>query len=151
MFLALLALPGVLYKYSFFHFAVENAFAETPPAVTRVTARTSSTHRTAMTDALAANAIDLVLLASPWPETFSYALFESLAAGADVLTVSTSGNIADTVLALGRGIVAEDDAALVAMVASGLGSAYAHLCREAGTPRSMLRHRGTTATLAEAA
>lgn len=52
---------------------------------------------TAMQDALQANKIDVVLLLSCWPETYSYTFFESLSAGCYILTYRSSGNIADQV------------------------------------------------------
>ena len=51
----------------------------------------------AMQDALQANKIDIVLLLSCWPETYSYTFFESLSAGCYILTYRSSGNIADQV------------------------------------------------------
>jgi len=41
-----------------------------------------------MVAALAEHAIDLVVLLSPWPETFSYVMHEALAAGADVVALA---------------------------------------------------------------
>jgi len=46
-----------------------------------------------------------VILASTWPETFSYTLHEALNAGLPVLTTAESGNIANIVSALGCGRV----------------------------------------------
>ena len=51
----------------------------------------------AMQDALQANKIDVVLLLSCWPETYSYTFFESLSAGCYVIAYECSGNIADQV------------------------------------------------------
>ncbi|RAP74562.1 LamG-like jellyroll fold domain-containing protein [Paenibacillus montanisoli] len=49
------------------------------------------------TELLTENGIDLVLLWSLVPESFSYTLYESIAAGVPVLTYANSGNIAETV------------------------------------------------------
>lgn len=52
----------------------------------------------AMLDALKNNEIDVVLLLSCWPETYSYTYYESYSAGCFVLTYNSSGNIADQVM-----------------------------------------------------
>ena len=51
----------------------------------------------AMIKALKNNKIDVALLWSTWPETYSYTLFESYVAGAYILTNTNSGNIAAVV------------------------------------------------------
>jgi hypothetical protein len=38
-----------------------------------------------------------VLILSPWPETFSFVLFEALAAGCQILCLADSGNVARVV------------------------------------------------------
>ena len=62
----------------------------------------------AMLRALRHHAIDLAFLWSLVPETYSFTLFESMAAGCFVLTNPRSGNIAAQVSQLGRGLVAKD-------------------------------------------
>lgn len=62
----------------------------------------------AMTRALRENAIDLAFLWSLVPETYSFTVFESMAAGCFVLTCARSGNIAAQVSQSGRGLVASD-------------------------------------------
>ena len=47
--------------------------------------------------------IDVVLLLSRWPETYSYTYFEAFAAGCYVITYECSGNIADMVRKNGNG------------------------------------------------
>ena len=42
--------------------------------------------------------IQIVLLLSKWPETYSYTFYESLAADSYIITYSSSGNIADQVI-----------------------------------------------------
>lgn len=49
--------------------------------------------------------IDVVLLLSLGPETYSYTYFESYAAGCFIITYKCSGNIADMVEKVGNGIV----------------------------------------------
>ena len=60
---------------------------------------------TAMLDALKDNEIDVVLLLSCWPETYSYTYYESFSAGCFVLTYESSGNMADQVIKNGNGKV----------------------------------------------
>ncbi len=101
-----------------------------------------------MRRALAAARIDLVLLPSPWPETFSYVVHEALAAGADIVTLADSGAIAALVRRLDRGVVLDDAAALAAFFAGPDAAAHVRRRRAAGRPEMFLRHDGSTATLA---
>ena len=109
---------------------------------------TSPERPDAMTQALAELEIDLVAALSPWPETFSYAAYEALAAGGDLVCLADSGNVAAAALQLGRGVVAGSEAALVEFFESGRAVEYVRLCREQGTARGRLAHEGTTASLA---
>ena len=69
--------------------------------------------RFSMVDSLVANRIDVALLWPPWPETFSFTLYESLAAGCFVLTNGHSGNISDYLIQNPRhGLVMSDERAL---------------------------------------
>jgi hypothetical protein len=103
--------------------------------------------RHAMTAALAAHAIDLVLVLSPWPETFSFVTYEAFAAGADVITLAGSGNVADAVRRHGRGVVLRDEAALLAFFGDGDAIAYASVRRAADPSPGALRLLGGTATI----
>ena len=51
----------------------------------------------AMTKALKQHEIDIAVLCSIWPETFSFTCFEAIAANSLVITISESGNIASTI------------------------------------------------------
>lgn len=73
--------------------------------------------RMAATDLLLRHDIDLVLLWSLAPESYSYTLQEAIAAGARVLTSPRSGNIALTLLAHPEwGRVLADEEALLALL-----------------------------------
>jgi FkbM family methyltransferase len=61
----------------------------------------------AMLEALRRQSIDLAFLWSLVPETYSFTLFESMAAGCFILTNPRSGNIAAQVSQTGRGLVAD--------------------------------------------
>ncbi len=132
--------------YRLFHFT---ALAADPPlpGVETILTKVSADARGAMTDALAAASIDLVLVLSPWPETFCLVAYEAIAAGADVVTLPGSGNVADMVLARGRGLVMPDTAAIVESFTSGAAIAYVRLCGEQGSEMGRLESRGMTATL----
>lgn len=62
----------------------------------------------AMVNAIRRNNIDIVILWSPWPETYSYTFFESYIGGANVITCKDSGNIAYQVKKLQCGKVYEN-------------------------------------------
>lgn len=89
--------------YRLFHFS--SGPDQALPGVTAVAVRVTAAAPGAMTEALAAAGIDLVLVLSPWPETFCIVASEALAAGADILTLDCSGNVANLVRQSGRGCV----------------------------------------------
>ena len=59
----------------------------------RIVVTVTRENRLAMTEALIQNSIDVTFLWSICPETFSYTLYESLAAGCFIITNQNSGNI----------------------------------------------------------
>lgn len=80
-------------KYECFHLGKTNSAGREKHFNVSV----SPGNRLAMIDALANNKIDIVLLWSIWPETYSYVLHEAVAAGCYVLTHENSGNVASEV------------------------------------------------------
>jgi hypothetical protein len=82
--------------------------SEPPPNVQYVPVSFIDYGPQAMLQALRYHAIDLVFLWSLVPETYSFTLFESMAAGCFVLTNPRSGNIAAQVSQSSRGLVAKD-------------------------------------------
>lgn len=60
---------------------------------------------TAMSDAVKAKNIDIMVMWSIWPETYSYAYFEAYTAGCYIITNENSGNIADMIKKNKRGKV----------------------------------------------
>ncbi len=131
--------------FRFFHLGVAPAVPDGP--VRFVPVRVTATTRDAMRTTLEEHAIDLALVLSPWPETFSFVTFEALAAGADVLALEGGGNVADAVLRLGRGVVFEGIGALRDFFVSGRAVEYVRLCATQGSAAGTLRHGGATATL----
>jgi len=77
-------------RYKFFHFSAD---WQPSPNFEKVSVEVTKQNRSAMTDALRENRIDIAFLWSICPETFSFTLFESLAAGCYIITNPASGNI----------------------------------------------------------
>ena len=82
-------------RYRFFHFAARNA--ATLSKVEFVPTEVTSSDRQAALSALRGNSIQVLLLLSPWPETFSFAAHEAVAAGVMVFCLIDSGNVASLV------------------------------------------------------
>jgi hypothetical protein len=132
--------------YAFYHFGAD-AMDAPLDGVTPVAVRVTATHNTAMTEALAAHRIELVLVLSPWPETFCIVAHEALAAGADVITLAESGNVVELVRDSGRGVVLPDERALAPFFLSMQAAEYAERRRAEGSAAISLAYVGTTATL----
>ncbi len=82
-------------RYEFFHFSAD---WQRSPNFEKVSVIVNPQNRSAMTDALHDNEIDVAFLWSICPETFSFTLYESLAAGCYVVTNPASGNIQSTII-----------------------------------------------------
>lgn len=70
----------------------------------------------AMTAALEATKIDVALVWSEWPETYSFTTLEAITAGCLVITSSTSGNAAELVRFHDAGLIAESESELILML-----------------------------------
>lgn len=132
--------------YQPFHFTALPA-DPAPPNVETVLVKVLPGARGAMTDALIAKSIDLVLVLSTWPETFCLVAYEAVASGADVIALPGSGNVADMVLASGRGLVMPDTAAVINFFTSGAAVEYVRMCGDQGSEMGRVESRGMTATL----
>jgi glycosyltransferase involved in cell wall biosynthesis len=132
--------------YRFYHFASAEALQPMRDLVC-VPTKVSASNRMAMVNALAEHAIDLLLVLSPWPETFSYVAYEGFCAGADVVALADSGNVADAVRRHRRGVVLADAAALDAFFLDGSAVSYVQARAGAGRETGRLRLTGTTATV----
>jgi hypothetical protein len=138
---------GLRASYRFYQFA-SPAHLQAMDGLVTVAAETGPASPFGMQRALAAHRIDLVLALSPWPETFSYAAHEALAAGADLIALAGSGHVAALVCNLGRGVVLPDAAALAAFVLGRQAVDYARRRRAEGRASALLHYCGSTATLA---
>ncbi len=132
--------------YKFYQFSAEAA-RSSGPLFEHVPVEVRTQARDNMIRALQNHTIDLVLVLSSWPETFSYVTHEAIAAGADIVTFADSGNVAAEVLRTGRGLVVKNYAALREFFVSGSAARYVRLCYEQGNQSGELHHHGTTATL----
>ena len=70
----------------------------------------------AMVNALRVNNIDVVVLWSIWPETYSYTYYESTAANTFIITNKYSGNIAAMVLERNNGVVLDSEAEFIELI-----------------------------------
>ncbi len=144
LFQDLVGVMGASPDYTFYHFA--DAHALRPLRDLRgVAATVRPDAPLAMVAALRDARIDLVLMLSPWPETFSLVTMEALAAGAEVLALATSGNAA--ALVAGSGTVLPNAVGLLAHFTSGEAAARARARRQTLTASETLLWIGTTATL----
>ncbi len=132
--------------YQFLHLGSEGT-ARPIAGVEHHVAAASPEHPDAMLQAVADLRVDLVVVGATWPETFSYVTYEALAGGADVVCLADSGNVADTVLRRGRGMVAANEASLLDFFETRQAAAYVARARAQGTPRGRLVREGTTATI----
>jgi hypothetical protein len=104
-------------RYSFFHLAARDT--STISEVTFVVTEVSDQDRSAPIKAIEETGLDFVAMLSQWPETFSFATYEALAAGASVLCFEGSGNVASQVRQTGCGVVFSDKEELIEFFRSG--------------------------------
>ena len=118
------------------------------PGVGHVPVRVTSATPDSMTAAMIAAEVDLVLVLSPWPETFCIVASEALAAGADILTLECSGNVANLVRQTGRGKVFAEVDDVAAYLASTDAILDIRRRDAAGAEVGQVRLLGATAALA---
>lgn len=91
-------------EYNFYHFG---KVFESLDRVTQVEVSISKDGPEAMTDKLREYGINVAVLYSIWPETYSYTYFEAMKAGCFIITNDRSGNIACQVEKNDNGVVIE--------------------------------------------
>jgi hypothetical protein len=128
-------------RYAFY---LLSAFQPPYPPVEWRKVEVGAGHVDAMSQALSRERIDVAVLWSQCPETFSFTAHEALAAGVFIVTTEHSGNIASLVRATGQGLVLHDEWELHETFRSGrlveaLGKALS-----GGLPRGSLRYGGMT-------
>jgi len=98
-------------RYKFFLFSADKQASQN---FDNVSVKVTRQNRSAMIDALRKNEIDVAFLWSICPETFSFTLYESLAAGCYIITNPASGNIQAYIKAHpAAGLVLDDEHALM--------------------------------------
>jgi hypothetical protein len=97
-------------RYEFHHFG---AGIKSLKSVTFTRVSVAEDGPTAMLDALKAAEIDVVLLWSIWPETFSFVAHEAFAAGCSVITSKDAGNITSLVRDTRNGNIVNDERELL--------------------------------------
>lgn len=103
-------------RYQFYGFT---SWSSTSDRMKFVNVSVTKDNRLAMVKALKENQIDIAFLWSLCPETFSFTLYESLAAGCYVLTYKDSGNIQAYIKQnKQRGLVLENEEALFKLFSS---------------------------------
>jgi len=131
-------------RYTFYLFSQANPHH---PNIAWCQVAVTNESRTAMIETLTDRGIDIVILWSQCPETFSFTLYEAMSAGAYILTTATSGNIADTLRRTDRGVVLKDEKDLIDMFQSGdILALYTEYCK-AGAQQERLGHSSMTADL----
>jgi len=121
--------PAITNRYRFFHLGtLQHPMQE----VTHVPVSINQDGPLAMVQAIKDHKIDIALLWSIWPETYSFTVFEAFAGGCFVLANTDGGNIATQVRLHDRGIVLDDEQALI------------HFLQEDDAVKERLRHHITT-------
>ena len=108
-------------RFSFFQLGVDVG-APLPEYVRHIYVKVGPEGPNAMIEAIAEHRIDVVVSWSPWPETFCYAAYEALAAGAYVLARAGSGNVEVAIASVAprQGMVLPDEVALFSAFEAGL-------------------------------
>jgi glycosyltransferase involved in cell wall biosynthesis len=131
--------PGI----RFCHFGARNV--ATLPKVEFVPTEVTAEDRRAARNALSERGIKVLLLLSPWPETFSFVLHEAIAAGAYIFCLTDSGNVAEVVQheQVGKVFRGVDD--LVDFIRSGAAASFVREA-DAARPTYEIESTGTTAS-----
>jgi hypothetical protein len=100
--------PGITHTYDLFHLGLGGHHgADEHVPVSFLTDGSG-----AMREALVAARIDVAIMWSLWPETYSFTTSEAISAGCVIIASSTSGNAAELVRRYDAGVVAESEAEL---------------------------------------
>jgi len=132
--------------YEFFRFAKPGTGARTR-RIHAIDAVVTANRRDAMVELLRDHEIDIVVIPSICPETFSYVTSEALAAGCDLVTVADSGNVAATVQRTGRGKVFAGEDELVQFFTRHHAVELVRSRANQPNPCGSLVHCGTTAAI----
>jgi hypothetical protein len=131
-------------RYELYHFVAPGAASL--PGVRVVPTEVLPSDRDATIRLLKEHRIDIVTMLSPWPETFSFVAHEAVVAGAYVVCMGASGNVAAMVSATGRGIVLPSPEAVIEFFTSGAAATAPEIRRPA--PHYTTIPSGATASIA---
>jgi hypothetical protein len=131
-------------RYRFLHFVAPGTTSI--PEVETIATEVTSSDRRATIALLRENATDIVLVLSTWPETFSFVAHEALVAGAAIICLTDSGNVAALVNRTGRGRVVENETELLALFDGNGVRALVHDLWNRNLPSLEIEEAGTTAT-----
>lgn len=98
------------FKYNFYMFSND---INNDNNVIHINVSYSKDNLNAMVEALRKECIDVVILWSIWPETYSFTFFEAISANCFVITTDSSGNIADMVKKTNLGYICNNMADLI--------------------------------------
>jgi len=130
-------------RYDFYHLGIDQKYNK---SIDFYEVRTTRENPDLMTEVLRENEINVVVMTSIWPETFSLTTFETISAGCYVLTSVDSGNIAAMVQEKNCGMIYENEQALHAWFEDGSIVDHARSYRSGG-PCFQLKKSGITAPL----
>ncbi|MHC2107098.1 glycosyltransferase family protein [Methylobacterium sp. CM6246] len=108
-------------RYEFFHLGDESGKHISKSLVKFVPVRVTQANPDGMINAIRENQIDVVVSCPKWPETFNFATYEAVSAGAFVVTTKQSGNIARFLEeeAPKQSFIANDDGELLSIFLNG--------------------------------
>jgi hypothetical protein len=107
-------------RYTFLHLAARNT--STASELTFVVTEVTDQDRSAPIRIMRESGLDFLAILSQWPETFSFAAYEAIAAGVSLLCFKESGNVAAQAKQTGCGAVFSDKDELIEFFQSGTAS-----------------------------
>jgi glycosyltransferase involved in cell wall biosynthesis len=131
-------------QYRFFHFGAEQRSLS---CVEFVRVESSPESPDEMVKALRDRDVDIVLIASPWPETFCFVAVESILAGCMIATTRAAGNVAAFASSVPHVVVFSSPEELVNAFASGEMAHRVAKEMSKGLPVFNAKREGTTAAL----
>ena len=131
-------------QYRFFHLGARQRLLNGVEFV-EVASATGAEDR--MAEALRLHEIDVVVIASQWPETFCLVAYEAILAGAMVATTDVSGNVATLADSYSQVLKFPSNKALIEGFASGEVARITRQTLETGVPVFRAERNGTTAAV----
>jgi len=132
-------------RYRFLHFVSPEE--RSISGVTVVPTSVTRADRLAAIHLLRQHKVDIVAVLSTWPETFSFVTHEALVAGAYVVCMHDSGNVAAVIEATGRGRVLSGEDEMLDFFTTDGATALVQRLDEMNLPELTIVDAGTTATV----